>query len=347
MSTLLREQEEIPHHSPPRDYLLVCDLPQRVRAFRLAGLNVPEINDDCFLAIHEEMSQRFADLLPVGTQLRVIDMSELAESILERAMKIVSDLDHGYIVSTCMEIAQPAHGMTLEVNRLTDVDGKIIGIGARPGYPDLDIQVQAVLSAASGRQLVFIEDGTFTGGTICSIFNRFRKRGASVSGLVLGFAFPESLDRLYASVPRDQVHLIEEVNQPVDWVPDHDFFPCIPNCGRVLGVPFNGSVYPFYGFNGTSYSIPYLVSYCPMGEWTGLTAAKPIELLQLTDFFLRSTIKVFEQLEKLNGKKIKFDDLRHVRPRVSFPFCIGQNGFPLPDDWSVITYLQDILATAD
>lgn len=347
MSTLVRELEAMPHHSPPRDYLLVCDLPQRVRALRLAGLNVPEVNDDCFLAIHEEMSQRFADLLPAGAQLRVIDMSELAESILERAMNIVSDLDRGYIVSTCMEIAHPAHGMTLEVNRLTDVNGRVIGIGARPGYPDLDIQVQAVLSAASGRQLVFIEDGAFTGGTICSIINRFRKREAPVSGLVLGFAFPGSLDRLYDSIPRDQVHLIEEVTQPVDWMPDHDFFPFIPNCGRVLGVPFNGSVYPFYSFNGASYSIPYLASHCPMGEWTGLTAAKPMELLQLTYFFLTSTIQVFEKLEKLNGKRIKFDDLRHARPRVNFPFSVGQNGFPLLDDWSVIDYLHDALATTD
>ncbi len=347
-TTTILEEEDPPHHvGQEKEYLLVCDLPQRVRTLRLAGLTTPASDDDIFLSIQEQMVENFQKLLPTGTSLRVIDMQELADSILTRAQNIVADLDHGYIISTCSEIAQMAHGMTIEVNRLADETGKVIGVGSRPGYPDLPTQFSAALKAAAGRPIVLIEDGTFTGTTMSNIVKQLKDRGATIASIVLGFAFPESRSRLQEVIDFDRVHLIHELNQPVDWVPDHDFFPFIPNCGRVIGVPINGTFCPYYDFNGDTFSIPYLTAFCPMSDWIGIKT-EANRLLGLTHFFLDSTSRIFEKLEQLNNKTIRFSDLRHIRPRVCIPWSIGQHGVSeLIHNQSVRQYLRHLKSEID
>jgi hypothetical protein len=218
--------------------------------------------------------------------------------------------------------------MTLEVNRLCDIQGQVIGIGPRPGFPGIKTQISSIIRAAAGRPLVFIEDGIFTGGTMCSILNQFKAESVNAAAVVLGFAFPDSLGRLYEAVPKDRVHIIEEVNQPVDWMPDHDFCPYVPGCGRVVGTSVDGiSINPVYDFTGAPYSIPYLQFFCPMDEWIGLKV-RAQQLHRLSAFFLDSTIRIFQRLGELNGREIKFDDLRHSRPRVCIPCQVGG---PLPE----------------
>lgn len=288
--TTVADNEGPTHHTKTdqQDYLLVCDLAHRVHAFTLAGLSVPEINHPFFSSLYDEAKECLEKVLPESVNLRIIDMEELAESILSKAAKIVSSLesDHGFVVSTCTEIAHPVHGGTLEVNRLTGIDGTSLGIGSRPGHPDIDSQVRSIVSAAAGRSLVLIEDGAFTGSTIVNLLECFRQNNADVAGVVLGFAFPESVSVLGSAFDSDKIHTVMEVNNPLDWVPDHDFFPFIPNCGRVVGVRVNGSAYPFYNHMGVSYGIPYLSSYCPMKDWTGINASSR-SLCEVSGLLLR------------------------------------------------------------
>jgi hypothetical protein len=340
------DEGEHPHHAKTdqRDYLLVCDLPQRIHAFTLAGLKVPEVSDPFFSSLEEEMRECLESVLPESINLRIINMQELGEDILTKARGVESTLEHGqgFVVSTCTEISQMAHGGSLEVNRLVDIKGEVLGIGPRPGHPDIDSQVRSLVSAAAGRSIVLVEDGTFTGGTIVDLLERFQKNHADVAGVVLGFAFPGSLEKLKTGIDIEKVHMVEEVNNPIDWMPDHDFFPFVPNCGRVVGVSLNGSVYPFYNHMGVSYSIPYLSSYCPMREWTGIDTSNRA-LCMVSDFFLRKTVELFSIMEELNdGRQLMFKDICATKPACTMPCGVDQSSFYQQSDCRVVDYLRDV-----
>lgn len=326
------------HHS---EYILVCDLPQRIRSLRLSGLKVPDENDRFFAGVREGLTSLLTQALP-GVRLRVMDMRDLAENILTKAQNLVAEIDNGFIVSSCMEIANPAHGATLEVNRIVDIEGKILGIGARPGHPDLETQLNAILFSAAGRPLILIEDGTFTGGTLAEITRRFKKRGAHVAGAVVGFAFPQSLERLRAVFTEDQIHIVEPLEHPLDWVPDHDFFPFVPNCGRVVGFCLNGcEPMPLYNYDGSSYTVPYLIPYGPMADWAGIPI-KGKELCQFADFCVASAIELFERIGSLSEHVVAFDELRHVKPRVGIPISVGQRLLPHMNSYTIVDYLREL-----
>lgn len=321
------------------EYILVCDLPQRVRSLRTSGLKVPDERDPFFVQFHAGLTERLTHALP-ESRLRVMDMRDLSEDILARAQHLVAEMDKAFIVSSCTEIANPAHGATLEVNRIVDIDGNILGIGARPGHPDLDTQLNAIMHTAAGRSIILMEDGTFTGGTLAEITRRFKNRGAHVAGAVVGFAFPQSLARLRAVFSDEQIHIVEPLNHPVDWVPDHDFFPFMPNCGRVMGFQFNGEPVPFYNYDGSSYTVPYLLPYAPMADWAGLSIDGP-ELCAFTDFCVASAIELFQRIEKLSERAVMFEDLRRAKPRVGIPISVGQKSLPRMN-CSIVDYLREL-----
>ena len=163
-----------------------------------------------------------------------------------------------------------------------------------------------------------------------------------MAGIVLGFAFPGSLPQLQRVIDLKKVHVVEEFDDPVDWMPDHDFFPFVPNCGRVIGVALNGAAYPFYNHLGVSYSIPYLSSYCPMREWTGINTSNQT-LCGLTDFFLNKAAELFSIMEELNDvKKLMFKDISATRPVCTMPCSVNQSSFYAQSDCRIVDYLNSV-----
>jgi len=341
MSSVMQQTDE-GNHTPAdtQEYLLICDLPQRIHSLRFADIEVPSGNDLIFQEISDGLTTHVSKALP-EVRVRVLNMQKFSDSILAKANSVVSQLEHGFIVSSCTEIANPAHGMTLEVNRIIDFDGNILGIGARPGHPDLDTQINGVLATAAGRPIVLMEDGAFTGGTLVDIAHRLRARGATIAAAVIGFAFPQSLGKLYGVFEENQIHIIEPLKNPLDWVPDHDFFPFVPNCGRVVGIQFNGEPMPFYTHDGASYAVPYLPPYGPMAEWAGIPIEGP-DICHFADFCVSSMIELFSRIDVMNGRKIKFEDIQRVKPRSSIPFTMGQRKLPHLNNFSIVEYLRSL-----
>ncbi|MFA5048194.1 MAG: hypothetical protein WC516_04195 [Patescibacteria group bacterium] len=333
-----------PHHPNRRTYVITHDLPDKISSLRSIGLRTPEPNDPAFRMFLDETRNGIDDRIRKafgdgGVDVRSIAAGELADEILAQAMSERPTVKDCVVVSTCPEIAARRRGITLEVNRIINPVGEIIGIGARPGYHSIGEQINGIIAATHGQPLVIAEDGTFTGNTMVHLLQRLQERRIKVAAIVIGFGFPKALDNIRTAFDGDVI-VVEHISDFVDWMPIQDFMPFTPNCGRVLGHAWNGRVMPLYTHEGASYATPYVLPFCPMSDWTSIPQDSCHEL---SCFCVDQTRKLFGLLDGLNGHRITIGELIHSRPRVSIPMSVGrdQSGFPHLDV-EVSDYLSDL-----
>ncbi len=318
-------------------YILVCDLGSKIKSFRQLGIKTPEQNDPFFIEFQDELAKMISEAHPYANLL-VMNMEELAMQILAKAHDLRKVLvKDAVVVSSCLDIAAPRRGFVLEVNRLIDFEGNLLGIGSRPGCPTIDEQIMGIKTLISDRPVIVVEDGSFSGRTLSHVLKKFKEAKVKVSAVVLGFMFPNSLASLRRHFSEELI-VISEINHVIDWMPDHDFFPFAPNCGRVIGVSVHGENYPFFNYDGASYSVPYILPFSPMGDWASIP--KEYEN-KISLFCLQKALELFTLLEKMNnGKDIRIGDLIGVRPLVSVPISIRQRFFP-GIDTRVRSFLHD------
>jgi len=319
----------IDSHSHTKTYVLTTDLGARFEQYRRVGLKTPEPDDPLFTDIQRQLEVELGEALSTA-ELHSVRMVDLADEILAQARDRLGrdTVKQATIVSTCLEIAAPSGGKTIEINRLIDASGKIIGRGPRPGHPSIKSQVQAIANEAKGGTIIIVEDGTFTGSTLVDVLEQFRSlpRGPKVEAIVLGFAFPEAKKRL-AEAFDGQLVVVEDTDEDglVDWMPDHDFFPFASNCGRVLGTMVGEVSYPFYCGAGLTYACPYVQ---PFGDPVGWASLPSRTARDISAFCLKGTKAIIEHLERMNNGELTISDLTGGWERVSVPYRLGQTDFP-------------------
>lgn len=318
-------------------YVLVFDLGSKIKALRQLGLKTPEHNDPFFLEIQTDLTKMISQALP-DAEILAYEMEDLSYQILTRAHELRKILvKDAVVVSSCLEIAAPRRGFVLEINRLVDFDGQILGIGPRPGCPTISEQIRGIKTLVADRPVIIVEDGSFSGRTLAYVLKLFKESGVQVAALVLGFMFPQALASLRRSYEGEMI-VIRELNNVIDWMPDHDFFPFSPNCGRVVGVSVHGLNYPFFNYDGASYGVPYILPFSPMHDWASIPKDSCNEI---SLYCMHKTLELFDLLEKMNnGKEIKIGDLTGARPLVSVPISVRQKFFPSLDT-RVRSFLHD------
>lgn len=319
---------------PKHAYILTFDLSQKVQILRSIGIKTPDVNDTFFEDVRKEIVHKLTGYFP-DSEIVSQSMQNLAEEIMMRAVTKKHLLQRGVVVSTCSEISRLRKGHTLEVNRIIDQDGKLLGIGPRPGFPPLDDQIQAIVSIANGDPLILVEDGTFTGNTVLYILDKLKRHNLSVAAIVIGFAFPDAVKKIESHFDGELI-VVENPRTYIDWMPDHDFFPFIPNCGRVVGFQWRNQRFPLYSYNGASYSVPYLLTYCPFSEWTSINEKHAQDF---TVFCAKAGLTLFERINKLNNRQITISDIMDIRPQISIPISVTQEHFP-----STSTVITDYLS---
>jgi hypothetical protein len=299
---------------------------------------LPDDTDDFFHHFHQSIANFIQDIYPQD-EVKLVTIGSMVQDVLSLAGKKQVGKD-AFIVSTCVDFAVPKRGRTLEVNRLVDGSGKIIGIGTRPGHEALDTQCAKIARLANNKPVIIVEDGIFSGETIEHIVNCLRQNRVNVTNVVACFAFPEGMNRLNATLKGIELDYAHDVGDLIDWVPDHDFFPGAPNCGRVVGTKVLDLFMPFYDRHGSSFSFPYITPFSPMAEWASIPNAVSHSL---ASFCLRSAAKFFEKLDIANGgKQVTFAELQGVNPRISVPIAVNSSVFP--DKFTGVSgYLNRIL----
>lgn len=318
-------------HFHRKTYVLTCDLGHKVKSLRRIGLETPDADDPLFTDIQGDIAKMISGAVP-HADLKIIAMEDLADEILDQAGQLDNGehLQNGLVVSTCPEISADSRGFTLELNRVVDSQGNLIGIGSRPGSPSLKDQLAAIAELSAGGSVVLVEDGSFSGGTLKYLVEQLRSLRVGVAAIVLGFAFPEAIDTLDNCFD-GQLIVIEDGLNPdslIDWLPDHDFLPFIPNCGRVVGHNLFSETHPLYDRRGFSYTVPYIRPFCSTDifeRWTSLgrSNAREVSLMGIT-----ASKKIYDRLSQMNGRQLKIADLQKGLWHVSIPLNVGNS---LPD----------------
>jgi hypothetical protein len=300
------------------------------------GLKTPESDDDIFIKLHEGVKNFLTTVLPDDVQVITFDMEKLVEDIWGQAIHCQTRIRDSFVISSCIEVASSRRGQTIEINRIVDINGHTIGYGPRPGYPSVNIQMQAIAMRSGGNPVILAEDGAFTGGTINFMVKCAKDSGVEIAAIVVGLCFPEALETIRKFFD-GEVIVVEEVGKPYEWMPDHDFIPFAPNCGRVFGGIFGNEALPHYSHDGLSFSLPYVLPFGDPVEWASIPqdSAREFSL-----FCLHQSLGLFRELEKINGKRILLKDLAGSTPRVSIPLSKGYSYLP-GSDLAVTDFLSD------
>lgn len=331
-------------HDPQHpEYVITHDLGQRLQALSSAGLVVPAADDPMIVAAQRQLVEDMSEAIPDGNKVVTIQMEDLAREVVAAVRERWPD---ALIVSACPEISTP-ECVHLEVSRLYGLRGEFVGVGPRPGYPSLLEQVEEFRDASRDRGIVIVEDGVFSGATAEHIVNRMKAKGITPLGFVAGFTFDRGRNVLDAiQRGRTEVVLAHELDNPVAWHPDHDFFPFIPGSGRVVGFTLDGRYrtnrFPLYTYNGATYAFPYLPQFSNSArlwaDWSGLpdSAAEVFG-----NNCLNSVIELYKTIERLNNRQIVIGDVISSSTRTSIHLKVGESDFP-PLDTRIVDYLQEL-----
>ncbi len=317
-------------------YVVTYDVASRLQAFRPKTLTILRPDDQLFERFHMSLYQKVQQALP-GITIDTIEMSELRRKIWEQVESRVTDLGQQVVLSTCPEIAdlnQKSEGLLLNINRLFNTDGQLIGHGPRPGFEPLEKQYDDLAKRIAGRSVVLIEDGAFSGGTLRYVLQELNSRGLTVTAIIIGFCCTRAKFVL-GNFFKGELVIVHPIENLLDWIPDHDLIPFIPNCGRVLGEVSTPGFMPVRSAKGFSYAYPYILPFGKIEEWASL----PIEgARDLSRLCLETSIELFS----LVGPKMTIGELLEANPRVSIPIEIGADQNQVALDTEVVGFLEQM-----
>ncbi|MEI6650733.1 MAG: phosphoribosyltransferase [Candidatus Moraniibacteriota bacterium] len=327
-----------------KNYILTHDIGDKISSFNKYGIHAPVASDPIFSDFQEELKVRLERV--TGYSVLPVSMRKMTEDVIDAAFERKRVQKNAVVISSCPEIAKSESGWieeghVINVNRLIDGVGNFIGIGSRPGYPPIESQMERIRSAAISSSfthpLILVEDGIFSGSTLLFLLQSVRDAGLKIDAIVVGFAFSRGLAAVKRQFDGDII-VINEIPDLVDWMPDHDFVPFSPSCGRVIGVSINGSSHPFYSEEGCSYSAPYLLPFAPIEKWASIPFGKSSDF---SLFCATWSLHLFQKIEDMNKKKMLIGDLIVIKPQISIPLSVGQRRLPSLST-RIIDFLSDL-----
>lgn len=327
---------ELPHHCSDSLFVITNDVGTRISGMRSIGLKTPAADDPIFKEFHTNLANHIGLILP---EVKVVsyDMAELADEVWSKAIQLKTDLASTIVVSTCAELAATRRGHIIEINRLVDTNGDIIGFGPRPGTEFLNKQISGIAELASGKSVVIAEDGAFSGSTIDFLVKQLASHRVEVAAIVVGICFPSAIESLSKSF-KGKLMVIEETDKAFEWMPDHDFLPFIPNCGRVLGTMFGDEGMPFYTHDGISFCFPYVLPFGDPIKWASIPEK---HAARFSYFCLNWALKIYDHLDVMNGRRLTIRDLSGATPKVSMPMSRGNGRLPTID-MPISSFLREV-----
>ncbi len=315
-------------------YVVTYDVASRLQAFRPKTLTIPRQDDQLFERFHMGLFQKIQQALP-GITIDTIEMSELRRKIWEQVESRITDLGQQAVLSTCPEIVDSnpkSEGLILNINRLFNTDGQLIGHGPRPGFRPLGKKFDDLAKRIAGRSIVLIEDGAFSGGTLRFVLHELNVRGIIVTAIIIGFCCTRAKFVL-GHVFKGELVVVHPIENLLDWIPDHDLIPFIPNCGRVLGEVSSHGFMPIRSAEGFSYAYPYILPFGKIEEWASL----PIEgALDLSRLCLDTSVELFGRV----CPKMTIGELLRANPRASMPIEIGADYAQVALAGEVVGFLE-------
>lgn len=331
LSEQKQQEAEDGHKTPQQEYIVTQTLSGVLRAFRSAGLQTPsaetvrKTEESIVKAIQAQYRTNNVRVVPIEFE----DQCDKISTAVRRAKKVCPSAT---IVSTAPMLSFETSGVCIEMSRIVDLEGKIIGIGARPGHPSIERQLARVHAVLYEQHVIIAEDGSFTGGTLKYLLTKLKERGARVETVVIGILFPQA-EKEIRSVYSGEIIPCYKFSNLLDWMPSHDFIPFLPNSGRTVGFKMGTNVFPLYLHDGASVCMPYIRPYGKPEEWASLQDNRDGPLT-FSMTCLRFAQNLFEEMERLNGREICIADIYDSTPRTSIPISPDSSSNDGPLDFS-------------
>jgi len=302
-------------------YILTLTLYEHLCSFKRVGLKTPDkaVVD----RIEEGLIKRINKVFEGSESVvEIIRFNDFCDEIVSAAKGIKTKMPDAVVISTTPMIVYDAGGICFGLSRLIGVDGMIISIGSRAGSSSVEKQLELMRKELSGRRVIILEDGSFTGSTLCFMLDKLSSCGAKVEAIVVGILFPDAKKKLEMTFKGELVCKYHFEN-PFDWMPSHDFFPFVPNSGRVIGTKAGESFIPLHMSDRSTLSKPYILPYGQLDKWAGLPLDRS-EMIDMSRFCMDGSIEIFEVMERLNGRPITVGDIIDTRPITSVPLSWGR-----------------------
>ena len=264
-----QEKTEDNHKQPEREYIVTQTLAGVLHALRATGLQIPsretvtKTEESIVEAIRSQYPTNNVKVIPISFE----DQCDKISTAVHRARK---SCPSATIISTAPMLSFETAGVCIEMSRIVDLEGKIIGIGARPGHPSIERQLARVHGMLQEQPVIIAEDGSFTGSTLKFLLTKLKERRARVEVVVVGMLFPQA-EKEIRSVYSGEIIRCYEFSNPLDWMPSHDFIPFLPNSGRTVGFKMGTPAFPLYLYDGASVCMPYIHPYGKPNEWASLS----------------------------------------------------------------------------
>jgi hypothetical protein len=161
------------------------------------------------------------------------------------------------------------------------------------------------------------------------MLEKLKSCGANVVAMVMGILFPNARKKLLNTFKGELICKYHFEN-PFDWMPSHDFFPFVPNAGRVIGTKVGEAFIPFHMYDRSTLSKPYILPYGVLDKWAGLPLTQQ-GMIEMSRFCMDGSIEIFDRMERLNGRTITIGDVIDTRPTTSVPLPFGKKGLDFYD----------------
>lgn len=309
-----------------KTYLLVLDLPEMMEAYERVGLEIPDIS--FFQGCQQRLIKKLWEIMP-DYSLEMIEANKLTNKIVSLLHDLLTVTPEAVVVSTVGAVAAKTNGHCLQINRVIDPTGKTLGVGARPGNNSLLSQFDEIKERFAKKPVVLVEDGSFSGSTMKCMIEICSAMQIEIKCIAIGFLFSPAMEAILKVFPREKDILFWRKGNFVDWMPDHDFFPFVPNSGKVIGFPYATKLMnfnmPVYLHSGVSLCKPYVLPYGNPVEWASIPEERAKEF---SVFCLRETREIFHEMERLNRRPITLEHIIGTYPHVSFPVDRHETEFP-------------------
>ncbi len=231
-----------------------------------------------------------------------IEMSNRLENELEKMFPAVEIISHREISSGIKLLVKESGLTPISLDRIyfkselnMDITRKMLPnrdkyiIGNRFGTLPVNEQLK-LIHESDAKEVVLIDDVLFSGGTIVSMIESLKVINVEVRLVCVGIGIEEGIENV---VKHAQVKCYKIYDEVIDEICNWDFYPGVPSAGRLI----EGS---------NNVGRPYCE---PFGDITNWASIPEKYATNFSQFLIRESIRLFEEIEKLSGVVIKCEDL--------------------------------------
>lgn len=197
--------------------------------------------------------------------------------------------------------------------------------GARIGQPPVGEQMLRLAELAKDRNLIMVDDGIFTGGTVKVVMEQLCSLNGHI-GFVKAIGFIGTPFMANASIPNLSVEIVNQYGEEIiDWIDPRDF-----------GI-FGGKLFARSTRGGVGVGVPYVLPFERTGNPISLDTSTQIgqeQYRQLSYRMLGAQAVLLRDIESITGQALTVRDL--MRAGFAIPFKPGETFNPWIRDKTLV-----------